>query len=124
MFISSIIDKILTYFYRKKTKVHHIYEYNRDAILIQAGHIPYMAFRLLEGSVLVFSRDTLIAEFGPHTTWGSNEIINEQASLYTVCIRKGSKVCAIGKSELQKSWMKILNFFERDMLTAPEIKSV
>jgi hypothetical protein len=118
--MSLIVDKFLTYIYTRNTKCHHIYEYTQDAVLIEAGHIPYMAFRLLSGKVIVFNKEEKIAEYGPHTCWGPSEIMNGETSLFTVCIIKGSTVCAIGKSELQKTWMKFLNLFDRDMLEAIE----
>lgn len=117
-FISSIIDKILIYFFKKNKRYDHIYKYVTDSILIEAGRIPHMAFRLLEGTVVVFKQNSMIGEFGPHTTWGSKEILNEQVAHYSVYIKKDSKVCVVGKSELRKTWIRFLFLFERDMLAS------
>jgi hypothetical protein len=111
-----LLDIILSFFFKRNMMCHHIYEYAQDDILIKDGHIPLMSFRLLEGSVSVYSKHRFIAEYGPHTCWGAHEIMNDEPSLYTVWIRKGSKVCAIGKSELQKTWMKIISLFDHDIL--------
>ncbi len=117
---SFVISKFFLYLYKRKEKVHHLYKYNTDALLIPAGHIPYMSYRLLSGSVVVFYQNKIIAEYGPHTTWGAQEILNAQVARYSVYIKKGSLVCAIGKSELQKVWMRIFFLLEKDMLA--EIK--
>lgn len=114
--ISALINKILVFVFNKKKKGRHLFRYTRDALMIEEGHIPHMAFRILEGSVVVFLKNSLIGEFGANTSWGTREIQQSNVSNYTVFIRKGSMVCAIGKSELQTSLMKILFYFERDML--------
>jgi hypothetical protein len=44
---SSIIDRILIYFFNKNKHFDHIYKYKTDSILIEEGRIPHMTFRLL-----------------------------------------------------------------------------
>lgn len=114
--MSALINKILVFVFNKEKKGRHLFRYTRDALMIEEGHVPHMAFRILEGSVIVFLKNSLIGEFGANTCWGTREIQQSNVSNYTVFIRKGSMVCAIGKSELQASLMKILFYFERDML--------
>ncbi len=113
--MASMMDWMFKWLYRNDTRMH-IIVYPTDTILIKKGHTPLMAYRILEGRVCVYDGDKFIAEFGGHTCWGMNEIMNEKPSRYTIWIKKDSKVCLIGKSELQKSWMKFLHLFEIDML--------
>lgn len=113
--IALILDKFFLILYRHD-KLGHIVTFTVDSTLIRAGHIPFVAYRVLEGTIEVYDSDKLIGAYGPHTCWGMNEIMNEKISRYTIRIKKGSKVCTIGKSELQKTWMKMLHLFENDML--------
>lgn len=113
--INTIIDKFFSLIYLHD-KQGHVAVYSSDSILIKERHIPLMAYRLLEGEVEVYKEDRLIGKFAAHTCWGMNEIMNEKPSQYTVVIKRGSKVCTVGKSELHKTWMKILHLFESDML--------
>lgn len=112
--IAALLDKFFSWLY--KGDKAHIIRFNSDSVLIKKGHIPLVAYRVLEGKVKVFDGDKLLGEFGGHTCWGMNEIMNDKESRYTVCVQKNTVVCTIGKSELQKTWMKILHLFECDML--------
>lgn len=116
--LSHLIDNLIVLNFKNIKNCHHIYQFTKDELLIQAGHIPHMSFRLLTGSVVVFLNNRLIGEFGPHTLWGHKEILEDKVSPYTVGIKKGSTVCAIGKSELRKKWMRLICFFEQDMLAS------
>ena len=113
--IAAMIDSFFSMLYRNDKK-GHIVNYPVDTMLIKEGHIPLMAYRVIEGGVKVFDGNKFIAEFGGHTCWGMNEIMNDTPSRYTVWVKKNSKVCTIGKSELHKTWMKMLHLFECDML--------
>ncbi len=113
--MNALLDSFFALIYRKDKKAH-IIVFPVDTQLIKKGHIPLMAYRILEGSVCVYDGEKFIAEFGGHTCWGMNEIMNEKESRFTVWVKKGSKVCLIGKSELQKTWMKFIHLFESDML--------
>lgn len=113
--IGLMLDKFFTLLYRHDNQ-GHIVVFQEETTLIKAGHTPLVAYRLLEGSVDVYDKNKSIGQFGPHTCWGMNEIMNEVPSRFTVRIKKGSKVCTIGKSEMHKTWMKVLHLFEVDML--------
>jgi CRP-like cAMP-binding protein len=113
--ISSLIDKFFCMVYHNN-KSGHIAMYSTDTLLIKEGHIPLVAYRLLEGEIEVYKKSHLIGRFQPHTCWGMNEIMNERKAEFTVIIKKGSRVCTLGKSDLQKTWMKIIHLFEIDML--------
>lgn len=117
MIIEKLVDKILFYYFNRKKKDHHIYQYLANSTLIKSDHMPHMAFRLLEGAVIVYSKkNKLIGVFGPHSTWGTSALTTNQVSKFTVYIVKGSRVCAFGKSELKKSIFKILNILQTDTL--------
>ena len=113
--VSLLLDQIFSLLY-KRDKRGHIVTYSSDSILIKEGHVPLIAYRLMEGEVEIYEGEKFIGKYGPHTCWGMNEIMNEKPSRYTVKIKMNSKVCTIGKSELQKTWMKFLHLFECDML--------
>lgn len=119
MLIPYLIDKILIYHFSKDKYKHHIYRYIKNSTIIKSGHRPHMAFRLLHGAVVVYFRNKQIGVFGPHTTWGNEMLLKNQTSQYTVYIIKGSRVCAIGKSEFQNKLIKFLNFFQFDFLEKP-----
>ncbi len=116
MLIQRLLDKILVYYFNKEKSKHHIYKYLTNSTLIKSGHKPNMAFRLLEGAVVVYFRNKQIGVFGPHSTWGRDGILQNKKSNYTVCIIKGSRVCAIGKSEFKKRFIRFLNYFQSDAL--------
>ena len=116
MFIQYLIDKILINYFSKEKNKHHIYQYINNATIIKSGHLPHMSFRLLQGAVVVYLKNKRIGVFGPHTTWGSESLLKNKTSKYTVYIIKGSLVCAIGKSEFQNKFIRFLNLFQTDSL--------
>ncbi len=113
--ISVLLDSLFSILY-KNDHSGHIVRFSADTQFIKQGHIPLVAYRVISGVVVVYEGDRLIGEFGGHTCWGMNEIMNDRPSRFDVWIKKDSQVCTIGKSELNKTWIKILHLFECDML--------
>ncbi len=100
--------------FSKNSKISkHLYNLNFDTKILENNKIPIMGFRILKGSAFLYnSNNKLMAEIGPHSTWGMREILVNLAANTNVYVKKNSIVLAIGKSELKKPWTRI--FFNKN----------
>jgi len=107
--IGYLFDQAILLFSKSNKISKQLYKFKSDEKIIEYKKIPLMVFRILKGSAFLYDKNNkLIAEIGPHSTWGMREILNNLASSTNLYVKKDSIVLAIGKSQIKNLWIRII----------------